>query len=251
MRRLTALAICTILVGSPAVVSSPLPPSGELAQHNAIRSGAAVNLGWSSPNWSGYAVTNGPYASVSGTWNVPAVNRSPKATYSSSWVGVDGFSNSSLIQTGTEQDYYLGAAHYSAWWEIPPAAAVVIDSLPVHPGDTMSATITKSPGSRIWTITLTNTTTGRTFSTVQRYGGPGGSAEWIQEAPTVGDTIAALAAFSPVTFHGTVNGRSPRLRVSNGGALIQNGLRVSTPSAPESNAGGFTVHRRGPTPAVR
>ena len=67
---------------------------------------------------------------------MPAVAATPTATYSATWVGVDGYSNSSLIQTGTEQDYYCGAAHYSAWWEILPAAETVISpyAYPVSSG---------------------------------------------------------------------------------------------------------------------
>jgi hypothetical protein len=249
MHRAVALTICLMVSGGTAGASSQPSQIIDLVHHNPIQAAAALNLGWSSPNWSGYAVAGGPYASVTGTWRVPAVSRSPKATYSSSWVGIDGFNNSSLIQTGTEQDYYLGAAHYSAWWEILPARTITV-ALAVHPGDTMAATITKSSTGGTWTITLDNRTTGRTFTTVQRYAGPGASAEWIQEAPTVGDTIAPLANFSPTTFRGTVNGRNPRLRVSDGGAIVQNGFRVSTPSVPDTNTGGFTVQRSRPIPAA-
>ena len=45
---------------------------------------------------------------------------------SSAWIGVDGFNNSNLIQTGTEEDYYSGAAHYNAWWEILPASETAL-----------------------------------------------------------------------------------------------------------------------------
>ena len=49
-------------------------------------------------------------------------------TYSSAWIGVDGFNDNDLIQTGTEQDYYSGGAHYDAWWEILPAAETEIST---------------------------------------------------------------------------------------------------------------------------
>src|SRR5579864_8030027 len=44
-----------------------------------------------------------------------------------------------------------------------------------------------------WTITIKDVTTGGSFSTVQSYSGPQTSAEWIEEAPTVGGRIAPLA----------------------------------------------------------
>src|SRR5438067_6571119 len=145
-------------------------------------SGQTKNFGWASSNWSGYARTGGTGAfhSITGRWTVASVSPTSKATYSSSWVGIDGFNNSHLIQTGTEADYYNGAAHYAAWWEILPAPETVIPSSTVSPGDNMSASISKgSHGS--WTITITDTTTGKGFMTSQSYGGPGTSAEWIEE----------------------------------------------------------------------
>ncbi|MGA8296249.1 MAG: G1 family glutamic endopeptidase [Acidimicrobiales bacterium] len=81
------------------------------APHGAV----AAQPGWASTNWSGYAATSStPYTSVSGQWTVPTVT-GPNGSYSAAWVGIDGYSNSDLIQTGTEQDYSNGG-QYSAWW---------------------------------------------------------------------------------------------------------------------------------------
>ncbi|HVA87534.1 MAG TPA: G1 family glutamic endopeptidase, partial [Candidatus Saccharimonadales bacterium] len=185
------------------------------------------------------------YTSVTSIWRVPTVTASAKATYSSSWVGIDGFNNRNLIQTGTEQDYYGGSAHYSAWWEILPAAGMVISSLTIHPGDTMSATIARNPTGGTWRITLTDRTTGKTFSTVRTYHGTGSSAEWIQEAPMVGGSVATLAHDSLTTFVGTANGGYPQLVASNRGTMVQNGVRVSTPSVPDRRTHGFSVRYAG------
>jgi Peptidase A4 family len=140
------------VVGTGAVVAGL--PAGSAAgpaifHHPRIRVAGSGNkaAGWASSNWSGYALTGSGYSSVTAHWVVQAASRSHKATYSSEWVGIDGFSNSSLIQTGTESDYYNGAAHYDAWWEILPAAETVIPSIVVSPGDQMSAKITKGSGS--------------------------------------------------------------------------------------------------------
>ncbi len=54
------------------------------------------------------------------------MSRAKGSTYSSSWIGIDGFNNSNLIQTGTEQDYTSGGAQYCAWWEIFLAAETQI-----------------------------------------------------------------------------------------------------------------------------
>ncbi len=172
---------------------------------------------------------------------MPTVSATRKATYSSSWVGIDGFNNSNLIQTGTEQDWYSGRAHYAAWWEILPAAETVIPTITVHPGDQFSASVTSNGGGS-WTIKITDNSTGQSFTTVQGYSGPGTSAEWIQEAPTVGGRIAALAHYGQTVFDpGTVNGADPNLTASEGGVMIQRNNQVSTPSNPDADTDGFNV----------
>ena len=46
---------------------------------------------------------------VSGDWVVPAVAASASNEYSASWIGIDGATVSSLIQTGTAQQYFEGS----------------------------------------------------------------------------------------------------------------------------------------------
>jgi len=198
--------------------------------------------GWASSNWSGYAISGSNYTSITGSWVVPSVSASRKATYSSNWIGIDGFNDSNLIQTGTEQDFYNGSAHYGAWWEILPAAETPISSITVHPGDVMTADIHLISGSS-WSITITDSTTGRSFNTTQAYNGQLTSAEWIEEAPTVGGHVASLAHYSsPDLFDpGTVNGHNPGLVAGDGGVMIQGRSQVSTPSNPDSDADGFNM----------
>ncbi|HXA29251.1 MAG TPA: G1 family glutamic endopeptidase [Candidatus Angelobacter sp.] len=198
--------------------------------------------GWSSSNWSGYAKTGGPFTSATGRWVVPSVSQTSKASYSSSWVGIDGFNNSSLIQTGTEQDWYSGSAHYAAWWEILPAAETVIPSITPSPGDVMTASITQVSAGQ-FTITLTDTTRNQSFTTQQAYGGQLTSVEWIQEAPSLGGRVATLAHYSSPTLFdpGTANGHSPGLTAADGGVMVQSRTQVSTPSAPDGDTDGFNV----------
>jgi Peptidase A4 family len=203
--------------------------------------------GWASSNWSGYAVTGSGYNSVTAKWIVPAVTASRKATYSSDWVGIDGYNNSDLIQTGTESDYYNGSAHYAAWWEILPAAETVIPSITVKPGDTVTASISRRSGSS-WTITITDG--GKSFTTTQTYTGPQTSAEWIEEAPTVGGRVAPLANYGQTTFDpGTVNGANPLLNPSEAGVMVQKRVQVSTPSNPDGDTDGFNIAYGAAVPA--
>jgi Peptidase A4 family len=207
------------------------------------RAGAQVFV---SKNWSGYVQGRAGVTSASGSWRVPTVQTPTKkrllkkSTFSSSWVGVDGFGNSSLIQAGTEQDWLHGSAFYQAWWEILPYPETPIPSLTVRPGDTMSVHLTQdSPG--VWTIAVADITTSQSVSIVQSYRGPGTSVEWIQEAPTLGRRLATLATDSTVVFdHGTVNGAGPALTSPDAVYMIK-GRVSSTPSTPDSDQDGFAV----------
>ena len=227
------LALAGAPQGHAAVSHSPRVPSSSPAK-------GTTAAGWASSNWSGYAITGSGFTSVTGSWTVPAVSASRRATYSSNWIGIDGFNNSNLIQTGTESDFYSGSAHYDAWWEILPAAETVIPSLSVRPGDAMSATITRVSGSS-WKITITDARSG-SFTTTQTYSGPQTSAEWIEEAPSIGGRVARLANYGQATFDpGTVNGGNPGLTAADSGAMIQNGVQVSTPSNPDGDTDGFNM----------
>jgi hypothetical protein len=194
-----------------------------------------------STNWSGYAKT-GTFTTATATWNVPTVTTSSSNKYSSDWVGIDGYNNSNLIQTGTEQDTVGGRASYGAWWEILPASETRIN-MTIHPGDSMTGTITKGSGSS-WTMKLTDNTSGATFSTSKSYSGPADSVEYIQEATEVGGTISSPPSLSKTTFSGlTANGANPNLTSSGEILLVQNGTTYYTPSA-VSGGNSFSVSSR-------
>jgi len=201
----------------------------------------APRASWASSNWSGYALSGSGFTSASGSWIVQAVQPSKGQSYSSQWVGIDGFNNNSLIQTGTESDFVNGAARYDAWWEILPAAETVIPGISVHPGDHMTASVARVSGDS-WSITIADTTTLQSFTTMQTYTGPLTSAEWIEEAPIVGGRVATLANYGTTTFDpGTVNGGNPGLTASESGVMIQRSRQVSTPSTPDTDTDGFNM----------
>jgi hypothetical protein len=208
-----------------------------------------AGFGWSSSNWAGYAITRskGTIDSVAGSWVVPKVRASNGSRYSAAWIGIDGFNNNSLIQTGTGHDIVKGRARYYAWWEILPAVETTID-LPVRPGDRMRAVIRSAEKGK-WLIVLTNATRRWTFRTVRAYSGPRTSAEWVVEAPSVNGRTATLANFGRTAFYGCrVNGVSPKLLQSNGGVLTQGKVQVATPSAPNRQGDGFAVAYGGIVP---
>lgn len=255
------MVVCALLAGgclftvplaTPAVAASTGISHAPRIGLKPNRSTTASGYGWSSSNWSGYALSGnaGEYNIITGSWIVPTVQPSRGSTYSSSWIGIDGFNNSDLIQTGTEQDYYSGSTHYDAWWEILPASETVISNMTVKPGDHMSASI-KNDGNGDWTITINDLTENESFTTTQAYSGPAASAEWIQEAPTIGGHVATLAKYGQTMFNpGTVNGSNPNFVIGNGGVMVQKQKQVSTPSAPDSDTDGFNVAYGSTAPAA-
>jgi hypothetical protein len=224
----TGLAAGLALLVVPAAGASSLHPQRVNAvDHHVSSNTRSVQQ---SSNWSGYAET-GSFSSATASWRVPTVTTGSGDQYSSDWVGIDGYNNSDLIQLGTEQDNINGTAEYQAWWEILPAAETPISGVTIHPGDSITASITK--GGSTWTMKLTDNTTGKSFSTSKSYSGPGASVEYIQEAPEVNGSIAKPAKLSTATFSGlTANGANPNLTSSDAIDLVQNGVTYYTPSAP-------------------
>ena len=157
-----------------------------------------------SSNWSGYATTTGPFASVSASWTQPTVNcaaTGKKSAYSSFWVGLDGDGSNTVEQTGTDADCVRGVPHYYGWFEMYPAYPVNYGDT-VQPGDQLSASVTYSSSN--FTLVLTDRTRGWTetqtqaLSSAQRY-----SAEVIAEAPSSG-RVLPLADFGTVAFTSSV-----------------------------------------------
>jgi hypothetical protein len=250
---LVTIAGSTLLAGAPAM-GTTLPESHapRIPGPSPAQPGAASVSNWTSTNWSGYALGGAGFTRATGHWIVPQVSpskRTRQRLYSSTWVGIDGFNNGSLIQAGTEQDWINGAAFYQAWWEILPAPETPIASIAVHPGDSMSVSI--SQGFPYWTITVNDATTSQSFATFQTYAGPLTSVEWVQEAPTVGGRVAKLAPDTNVVFDfGTANGASPGLVSSEAGSMFRGRKQISTPSLPDTDAAadGFAVAYGGLAP---
>jgi len=148
---------------------------------------------------------------VKGSWMVTAVTPTPPySAYSASWIGIDGYSSGTVEQIGTEADWVNGQAVYSAWYEMYPKWSVSIAKVPVTPGDIMTAEVAYT-SKKAFVLTLTNLTTGKSFSTTQKSGSAKrSSAEWIVEAPWSGGTLP-LANFGVIPFTGasvTINGNT-------------------------------------------
>jgi hypothetical protein len=159
-----------------------------------------------STNWSGYSSyrTGTTFTDVKGTWVQPSAScPNNKKKYSSFWVGIDGYTSSTVEQTGTESDC-VGRASYYAWYEFYPNPSVRI-SMTISPGNTISAEVSASGSS--FTVKLTNVTTGSSFTKTQTVSSAQKtSAEWVAEAPSscfIQCSVLPLANFGTVNFSGS------------------------------------------------
>lgn len=204
--RLLILGALAILPAVAQVSDAPLAPEGmpQLSrhQHGPIQIKEQREDGTvTSTNWSAYAVTGSSFTSAKGSWIVPTATCHTGDQYAAFWVGIDGYSSSTVEQTGTDSDCVGSRPSYYAWYEFYPHPSFVISSLTIKPGDRISAQVVYS-GSE-FTITITDETTGKSYSkssTVR--GAKRSSAEWIAEAPccTSGGGILPLADFGTVLF---------------------------------------------------
>jgi len=254
---MAGLALATAAVAAANANAAPLSAHGQLFKPSTGLSAKATD----SSNWFGYdqgALEQGGklFTSITGEWTVPTATQhtSGQAEDSADWIGIGGgcvdsgcdVTDSTLIQTGTEQDISsTGAASYSAWYELVPAPSLTISSITVHPGDEMYADISQAVSdSDVWDITLQDLSTGQSYTTTLPYSSTMDTAEWIEETPLEIGTDAGLAALpnltNPAFRSGTVNGSPVQLSASEAMDLTDsNGDVIGTPSAPDSAGSGF------------
>lgn len=206
-------------------------------------------------DWAGYTITGAAsnpqqeVTAVTASWTVPAVADSTGDTFSAAWIGIGGFVDKTLIQTGTEHDSINGQAMYSVWYEMLPDDSVNIDAINVSPGDVISASILLlDSGTNEWTIQISDVTNGQGFSQNFIYNSNRLSAEWIVERPTVNNRISALADFGSITFTSmsvTVNQNDGAISNFPYSQVVMNNQQsvvLASVSSISSNGSSFTVN---------
>ncbi|HME18684.1 MAG TPA: G1 family glutamic endopeptidase [Nitrososphaerales archaeon] len=253
----TASILALILLLQPSLVLAAPSPVVHLIHPPLIRYASSQ-----STNWSGYAVTGttGSVGEVRASWIVPSVAGTCTSTdqYSSFWVGIDGFSSSTVEQTGTDSDCQGGSPTYYAWYEFYPNPSFIISGIAVHPGDKVGALVKYAGGS--FTVTIKDFTGGQSFTTsatvpsAQR-----NSAEWIAEAPSDFFGVLPLANFGTADFGFDYTGIATTSYANVGGTLAPIGSYggsiqsidmvdtsdnvIARTSALSSDGNSFTVQR--------
>jgi hypothetical protein len=151
-------------------------------------------------NWSGYAdvaTTDGTFSKVSGQWTTPKVTCTAEDTITSEWVGLDGWTSSTVEQDGTLDWCFEGTPTYFTWYEMYPAGTIEVGTS-LAPGDKITATVSRTGTS--YTLSLTDAThTANSFTTTATCAATtcvDTSAEWIAERPAFSIGIAPLADYA-------------------------------------------------------
>jgi hypothetical protein len=194
---------------------------------------------------------------VKGSWTIPSVSCTSSTTYAAFWAGIDGFTSSTVEQTGVLDECYQGTAYYYAWYEFYPSAPVYLTSqVPVKAGDVIYAEV--SYALTKFTATLTDETTTKSYSvTVSVSRARRSSAEWIAEAPSSFSGILPLANFDIAyygvdytkiasTSYATINGVTAALNSFGSSVyelvMVTSSLNVKAqPSAITSDETSFSV----------
>lgn len=237
----------------------PLTPTnrshGPATNQGSHRNSVIGNTTLTSGNWSGFvnltsAASYNNTTSIQGVYGyfvVPQVtNPTCSGTdYGSTWVGIDGWGSSDVLQGGIGYSATCGSAPaYNAWVEWYPYNESGI-TLPIAPGDDIFTDVW-STSSTVGYVFIENLNTG----VYQEYkmAPPGNtqlvgnSAEWIVETPGVNGVLATLPNYrydffvNDYAFNGPGTAFQPGSTTSYPVELVRNGTVYSMPYLEDSNA---------------
>jgi hypothetical protein len=156
-----------------------------------------------STNWSGYADTGSSFSKVTARWTEPSASCSRSTEQLAAfWVGIDGYSSSSVEQDGTLIECYRGKVYQYTWWEMYPTNDIQVVGQTLAAGDAITSTVTRSGTS--YTLTVTDSThSANSFTETESCSSCANtSAEWIAEAPSSSSSVYPLADFGSWTAAG-------------------------------------------------
>ena len=259
-RFLVALTVGVLAaaVAAPATASSGSALTRSIGVAHIAHPRATFGMTQSN-NWSGYnqgfLEKGTQFHAISGEWVVPTAtaHKSGEAEFSASWIGIGGgcvdagctLTDPTLIQAGTEQDIdSSGKATYTTWYELIPAPSISTP-LAVSPGNVVKVNIAQTLP-EVWAITISNVSTGKSWSTTVPYTSTYATAEWIEETPVVvggggSASVGPLPNLGSVHFdNATTNGAAANLASGERMQLVDfNGNVLATPSTPDADTDGF------------
>jgi hypothetical protein len=141
-----------------------------------------------STNWAGYAAARPAttFRYVQATFFVPYLDCTTTTNaFSSHWVGLDGLSSRTVEQLGVEAGCAGATPQYYAWYEMYPGNESSVFF--VKPGNSIVASVYYNLRSKVFVLTLADTTTGQHFTRSEKCAAGScsrSSAEAISESPS-------------------------------------------------------------------
>jgi hypothetical protein len=199
--RAAAALTCLVCVvfGSPIKATSAGSGSpGEL--HTFAPEAGSLSLS----NWGGYIAPGSAdeYTTASADWAVPKVTCRADKDFYAPWVGIDGYGDQTVEQTGVQTACASGSPVSQAWYEMYPAPPVYINE-PVSTGDDFSASVSYSTMTKKFTITITDVSkTWTDIVTKKLKSAKRMSAEAVIESPDAAFPKIPAVNFTDVLLNG-------------------------------------------------
>lgn len=256
-RTLTAFGALALALGASAAAApafaATTQPGGSAASlnpgglyhaapgtHASARTASGRVINYSS-NWSGYAVTGGTFTTATASWiqNAASCTSGDGETDMSPWVGLDGFSSSTVEQTGSSADCDGSSVDYYAWYEMYPANVVVINKT-VKAGDSFTGTVTHTSGTK-YTLTLTDHTQGWTNTVSKSISADDSSAEAVMEMAANNLTKFGTDPFTSFTVDGSPVGSFTGSQYTIYQMEIENGSTLCDSTSALTGSENFTT----------
>jgi peptidase A4-like protein len=219
---MTRLSI-TRLLSLPAVagLAGAMMVAGPAVAGSAAAAPSFGPHAWGGPhtnagNWGGYAATGSGFKKITGTWKEPVAKCKASHDLYAPWLGLDGYGDQTVEQTGVQTACNSGHPVDSGWYEMYPAAPVYYSN-PVSTGDTIRATVVFAGGNS-YSLTLQDVTKGWSHTVHKNLSAKNASAEAIIEAPGGFPGLPNGVTFSNVTVNGKkLSAFHPAKLVATGG----------------------------------
>lgn len=147
--------------------------------------------------WAGYLACGSTYSAVQATWTQPQVSCTADGN-AGFWVGLDGYGEIPIEQTGINVSCATGTPVYKGFWESSGTSPAIEYNEPVYPGDTIIANVVYQ-GDDTYSLQLTDSTRDWVEITPLDSDAPNSSAEVVAEGST-SNGQTTMPNFSAVQF---------------------------------------------------
>jgi hypothetical protein len=219
-----------VVVLAAVCAAQPMGTVALAASRTAGRASLGPEVGSTAKsNWAGYIAigTSGEFTTASADWTVPSVTCRSDSDIYAPWVGIDGYGDQTVEQTGVETTCASGSPVSEAWYEMYPKYPIFFKE-PVSTGDAISASVTYAAKSKKFILTMEDVTKG-----------------WTKTVKKAGKSDRKLSAEAVIEAPGSVKDY-PSIPAVNFTDVLFNGQDLSTFNPVASESGSPVVYAPGP-----